>query len=76
MTGLDLNNLLTISHNEPGYGFGSNYGPGYGSGCGPGSNYGPGSGYGSDYGDGYGSGFCTTPEHINTGHAPEKASLT
>lgn len=66
MTGLDVNNLLAISRNEPSYGFGSGSGYGYG--------YGYGSGYGS--GDGSGSGGSSTPELINTGHAPEKASLT
>lgn len=68
MTGLDLNNLLAISHNEPGYGSGSGSGSSYGSGSGSGYCYC--NGYGS--GSGYCFGLCTTPELINTGHAPEK----
>ena len=77
MTTSDLNNLLNLSCDEPS----ERYDSGYGSSSGGGYGYGYGSGGGGGYGGGFGYGYgsCDTPEIIeiiNTGHAPEKASLT
>lgn len=70
MTGLDLNNLLALAGcGEPPNAYGDNldragWGGGYGDGP---ARYDA---------DGFDHGGSSTPELINTGHAPEKASLT